>query len=84
MFENDEAILEFKPNYPHMLPQDWQDVDNPTVYEISATLDTLKKRYADQVRALEQKKVDTEKGEEILRNIATNYQSIKSILFQPR
>ncbi len=84
MFENDKSILEFKPNYSHTLPQDWQDVDNPTVYEISATLDTLKKMYADQVKDLGQERVDIEKGEENLRNIATNYQSIKAILFQPR
>jgi len=84
MFENDKAILEFKPKYLHTLPQDWQDVDNPTVREISATLDTLKKMYADQVRDLNQGRVDIEIGEENLRNIATNYQSIKSILFQPR
>lgn len=84
MFENDKSILEFKPNYSHTLPQDWQDADNPTVYEISATLDTLKKMYADQVKDLGQERVDIEKGEENLRNIATNYQSIKAILFQPR
>ncbi|WXT99745.1 MAG: hypothetical protein Ctma_0449 [Catillopecten margaritatus gill symbiont] len=84
MFENDKAVLEFKPRYPRTLPQDWQDIDNPTVYEISATLDTLKKMYADQVRDLNQKRVDTDIGEENLRNIATNYQSVKAILFQPR
>lgn len=84
MFENDKNILEFKPKYPHTLPQDWQDVDNPTVYEISATLDTLKKMYADQVKDLNQERVDVDVGEENLRNIATNYQSIKAILFEPR
>ncbi|VVM18964.1 hypothetical protein BSPWISOXPB_5220 [uncultured Gammaproteobacteria bacterium] len=40
--------------------------------------------YANQVKDLEQNRVETEIGEENLRNIATNYQSIKSILFQPR
>lgn len=84
MFRDDEKVIDFKPNYPHTLPQDWKDVDNPTVYEISATLDTLKKMYADQVKDLNANKVDTETGEENLRNIATNYQTIKSILFQPR
>ncbi|MDG2354114.1 MAG: hypothetical protein P8L86_04790 [Gammaproteobacteria bacterium] len=84
MFDNDDDLIHFKPNYPHTLPQDWKNIDNPTVYEISATLDTLKKMYADQVRDLNQGRVDTEIGEENLRNIATNYQSIKSILFEPR
>lgn len=84
MFENDNDVLEFKPKYPHTLPQDWKDNNNPTVYEISATLDTLKKMYANQVKDLNQERVDTDEGEENLRNIATNYQSIKSILFQPR
>jgi len=79
MFDSDDDLIHFKPNYPHTLPQDWK-----TVYEISATLDTLKKMYVDQVRDLNQGRVDTELGEENLRNIATNYQSIKSILFQPR
>ncbi|CAC9545039.1 hypothetical protein [uncultured Gammaproteobacteria bacterium] len=84
MFEDDKDILEFKPNYPHTLPQDWEDEGNPTVYEINATLDTLKKMYANQVKDIQQNRVDTEIGEENLRNIATNYQSVKSILFQPR
>lgn len=84
MFEDDEKLIEFVPKYPHTLPQDWHDENNPTVYEISATLETLKKMYADQVKDLSQGRVDTEIGEENLRNIATNYQSIKSILFQPR
>ena len=51
MFSNDEKVIDFRPKYPHTLPQDWQDKDNPTVYEISATLDTLKKMYAEQVIA---------------------------------
>lgn len=84
MFKNDKDVLEFKPNYPRTLPQDWTDIDNPTVHEISATLDTLKKMYADQVKDINQERVDIKEGEENLRNIATNYQSIKSILFQPR
>lgn len=40
--------------------------------------------YAEQVKELNQERVDINIGEENLRNIATNYQSIKSILFQPR
>jgi len=84
MFGDDEKLIDFKPKYPHTLPQDWKDIDNPTVYEISATLDTLKKMYANQVKTINENKVDIETGEENLRNIATNYQTIKSILFQPR
>lgn len=84
MFGDDEKVIDFKPRYPHTLPQDWKDVNNPTVYEISATLDTLKKMYANQVKNLNEGMVDTKTGEENLRNIATNYQTIKSILFQPR
>ncbi len=84
MFEDDDKLIDFKPKYPHTLPQDWQDVNNPTVYEISATLETLKKMYADQTKDLNQGRIDTKIGEENLRNIATNYQSIKAILFEPR
>lgn len=83
MFDNDE-ILHFIPNYPPTLPQDWKDENNPSVYEINATLETLKKMYADQVKDLEKGKISKQQGEENLRNIATNYQSIKAILFQPR
>jgi hypothetical protein len=31
MFETDKDILAFKPKYPHTLPQDWKDEDNPSV-----------------------------------------------------
>jgi hypothetical protein len=84
MFEDDEKLIEFVPKYPHTLPQNWKDSSSPTVYEISATLDTLKKMYVDQVKDLNQGRIEPELGEENLRNIATNYQSIKSILFEPR
>lgn len=84
VFEDNENIIQFKPKYPHTLPQDWQDRDNPTIYEISATLDSLKKMYADQVKDITKGIISTEQGEENLRNIATNYQSIKAILFEPR
>jgi chaperone required for assembly of F1-ATPase len=84
MFESSDNLLQFKPKYPHTLPQDWQDRDNPTIYEISATLDTLKSMYVNQVKDMTTGIISTEQGEENLRNIATNYQSIKSILFQPR
>jgi hypothetical protein len=36
----------------------------PTVYEVNATLDTLKKMYANQVKDLEQNRVEAEIGEE--------------------
>lgn len=81
---DDDNLINFIPKYPHTLPQDWNDIDNPTVYEISATLDTLKKMYADQAKDIEKDAISKEQGEANLRNIATNYQSIKSILFQPR
>ncbi|CAC9451345.1 hypothetical protein BSPLISOX_2809 [uncultured Gammaproteobacteria bacterium] len=84
MFETDKDILAFKPKYPHTLPQDWKDEDNPSVYEVNATLDTLKKKYVEQIKDIKKNLVSTKQGEENLRNIATNYQTIKSILFQPR
>ncbi|CAB5496786.1 hypothetical protein AZO1586I_71 [Bathymodiolus thermophilus thioautotrophic gill symbiont] len=84
MFETDKDILEFKPKYPHTLPQDWKDEDNPSVYEVNATLDTLKKIYVEQIKDIKKNLANKEQGEENLRNIATNYQTIKSILFQPR
>jgi len=84
VFEDDEKLIEFIPKYPCTLPQDWKDIDNPSVYEISATLDTLKKMYVDQVKDLQNNLISADKGEENLRNIATNYQSIKSILFQSK
>ncbi|CAC9427071.1 hypothetical protein [uncultured Gammaproteobacteria bacterium] len=84
MFETDKDILEFKPKYPHTLPQDWKDEDNPSVYEVNATLDTLKKIYVEQIKDIKKNLANKEQGEENLRNIATNYQTIKSILFQSR
>lgn len=84
MFESDDNLLHFKPKYPHTLPQDWKNSDNPTIYEISATLETLKKMYADQVREMESGAISQAFGERNLRNIATNYQSIKAILYQTR
>jgi hypothetical protein len=84
MFENEQDLIYFKPKYPHTLPQDWADENNPSIDEINATLDTLKKMYAAQVKDLKKNSIGKDKGEENLRNIATNYQSIKAILFQPR
>jgi len=55
MFETDKDILEFKPKYPHTLPQDWKDEDNPSVYEVNATLDTLKKIYVEKIKDIKKK-----------------------------
>jgi hypothetical protein len=38
----------------------------------------------EQIKDIKKNLVSTKQGEENLRNIATNYQTIKSILFQPR
>ena len=70
--------------YPHTLPEDWKDKLAPTVYEILATSNTLKKMYAEQVKDIKKGVISVELGEENLRNIATNYQTVKAILFQPR
>ena len=40
--------------------------------------------YAEQVKDIERGVISVELGEENLRNIATNYQTIKALLFQPR
>lgn len=79
-----DNIVDFKPKYPHTLPQDWEDPDNPSVYEISATLETLKQMYAEQEKDIKKGIISVEQGEKNLRNIATNYQTIKAILFQTR
>jgi capsule polysaccharide export protein KpsE/RkpR len=80
----EDNIIEFKPKYPFTLPSDWKDEDNPTIYEINATLETIKKMYYDQVKEIKDGNISKELGEKKLRNIATNYQSIKAILFQYR
>jgi len=79
-----EEKIEFDPKYPHTLPEDWKDKLAPTVYEVLATSNTLKKMYAEQVKDIEKGVISVELGEENLRNIATNYQTIKALLFQPR
>ena len=66
------------------MPEDWKDKLAPTVYEILATSNTLKKMYAEQVKDIKKGVISVELGEENLRNIATNYQTVKAILFQPR
>jgi len=80
----DEKLIDFDPNYPTLLPEDWKDKTAPTVYEILATSNTLKRMYAEKVKEIESGKINNEAGEESLRKIATNYQSVKSLLFQPR
>ena len=42
----DEKLINFDPNYPFLLPDDWKDRRAPTVYEILATSNTLKQMYA--------------------------------------
>lgn len=79
-----DNIVDFKPKYPHTLPQDWEDPDDPSFYEVSATLETLKLMYAEQEQDIEKGIISMKQGEKNLRNIATNYQTIKAILFQSR
>ena len=82
--DKDDKLIEFDSKYPHTLPEDWKDKLTPTVYEVLATSNTLKKMYSEQVKDIEQGVISVELGEENLRNIATNYQTIKNLLFQPR
>ena len=82
--DKDDKLIEFDPKYPHTLPEDWTDKLAPTVYEVLATSNTLKKMYAEQVKDIEKGVISVELGEENLRNIATNYQTIKALIFQPR
>ncbi len=80
----DEKLINFDPTYPSLLPEDWKDRSAPTVYEILATSNTLKRMYAEKVKEIESGEINNEVGEESLRKIATNYQTVKSLLFQPR
>ena len=82
--DKDDKLIEFDSKYSHTLPEDWKDKLAPTVYEVLATSNTLKKMYAEQVKDIEKGVIGVELGEENLRNIATNYQTIKNLLFQPR
>ena len=82
--DKEDKLVEFDPKYPHTLPEDWKDKLAPTVYEVLATSNTLKKMYAEQVKDIEKGVISVELGEENLRNIATNYQTVKALLFQPR
>ena len=82
--DKEDKFVEFDPKSPPTLPEDWKNKLAPTVYEVLATSNTLKKMYAEQVKDIEKGVISVELGEENLRNIATNYQTIKALLFQPR
>ena len=82
--ERDDKLIDFDPKYPYILPEDWKEKISPSVYEILATTNTLKRMYADKVIEIEEGAISNKLGEEELRNIATNYQTIKSLLFQSR
>jgi|TARA_B110000114_G_scaffold185240_1_gene231452 hypothetical protein len=82
--ERDDKLIDFDPKYPYILPEDWKEKNSPSVYEILATTNTLKRIYADKVIEIEEGAISNKLGEEELRNIATNYQTIKSLLFQSR
>ena len=82
--ERDDKLIDFDPKYPYILPEDWKEKNSPSVYEILATTNTLKRIYADKVLEIEEGAISNKLGEEELRNIATNYQTIKSLLFQSR
>ena len=84
MFFKDEKLIDFDPKYPYLFPEDWKDKNSPTVYEILATTNTLKRMYGKKVKEIEQGAISDDEGEESLRNIASNYQTIKSLLFQSR
>ena len=82
--ERDDKLIDFDPKYPYVLPEDWKEKNSPSVYEILATTNTLKRMYADKVKEIEEGDTSNKLGEEELRNITTNYQTIKSLLFQSR
>ena len=82
--ERDDKLIDFDPKYPYVLPEDWKEKNSPSVYEILATTNTLKRMYADKVIEIEEGAISNKLGEEELRNIAKNYQTIKSLLFQSR
>ena len=79
--KRDDKLIDFDPKYPYILPEDWKEKNSPSVYEILATTNTLKRMYADKVKEIEEGVTSNKLGEEVLRNIATNYQTIKSLLF---
>ena len=55
--------LKFKPNYPYTLPEDWHNRNDPSIYEIMATLATLKKMYEKQVLEVENGHIKKTLGE---------------------
>ena len=65
--DKDDKLIEFDSKYPHTLPEDWKDKLAPTVYEVLATSNTLKKMYAEQVKDIEKGVISIELGEENLR-----------------
>ena len=81
--QKDDKLIDFDPSYPFLLPEDWKDKGSPTVYEILATTNTLKKMYVDKVKEIEEGSVSND-GEDALRKIATNFQTLKSMLYQSR
>ena len=84
LLEKDDKLIDFDPKYPYILPEDWKDKNSPSVYEILATTNTLKRMYAEKVKEIEEGVISNDLGKKTLRNIATNYQTIKSLLFQSR
>ena len=84
LIEKDDKLIDFDPKYPYILPEDWKDKNLPSVYEILATSNTLKRMYAQKVKEIEEGGITNELVEDALINIATNYKTIKSLLFQSR
>ena len=84
LLEKDDKLIDFDPKYPYILPEDWKNKNSPSVYEILATSNTLKRIYAQKVKEIEEGGITNELGEDALRKIATNYQTIKLLLFQSR
>ena len=84
LLEKDDKLIDFDPKYPYILPEDWKNKNSPSVYEILATSNTLKRMYAQKVKEIEEGGITNELGEDALRKIASNYQTIKLLLFQSR
>ena len=78
----DEKLINFDPNYPFLIPDDRKDRGAPTEYEILATSNPLKQMYAQKVKEIESGKINNDDGKQLLRNIATNYQSVKYLISQ--
>ena len=82
VIQKDDKLIDFDPSYPFLLPENWKDKAAPSVYEILATTNTLKKMYVDKVKAIEEGSVSNDDGEDALRKIATKFQTLKSMLYQ--